>query len=172
MICIVSINFQCTAIIFLPDLKAMIESWNFLNSKLWGLVRCRKKRISALEIGIWDEPWKFPMHLCSAIFTPSNLSYLSALTRRCRLFTSTRESKEGVMKTTKSSLWLAHTSHNYWWYLRAIFTPSNLSYLSALTRRCRLFTSTRESKEGVMKTTKSSLRLAHTSQNYWWYLLL
>ena len=39
----------------------------FLNSKLWGLVRCRKKRISALEIGIWDEPWKFPMHLCSAI---------------------------------------------------------------------------------------------------------
>ena len=28
-------------------LKAMIECWNFLNSKLWGLVRCRKKRISA-----------------------------------------------------------------------------------------------------------------------------
>ena len=76
---------------FSSGLMAMIECWNFLNSKLWGLVRCRKKRISALEIGIWDEPWKFPMHLCSAIFTPSNLSYLSALTRRCRLFTSTRE---------------------------------------------------------------------------------
>ena len=111
-------------------LKAMIECWNFLNSKLWGLVRCRKKRISALEIGIWDEPWKFPMHLCSAIFTPSNLSYLSALTRRCRLFTSTRESKEGVTKTTKSSLWLEHTSHNYWWYLCISPAPNHCLHLS------------------------------------------
>ena len=58
----------------------------------------------------------FDLHILPSNFTPSNLSYLSALTRHCRLFTSTRESKEWVTKTTKSSLRLPHTSHNYWWY--------------------------------------------------------
>ena len=71
-------------------LKAMIECWNFLNSKLWGLVRCRKKRISASRDRYLRWAMKISHALVQCNFTPSNLSYLSALTRRCRLFTSTK----------------------------------------------------------------------------------